>query len=130
MSFLSSQVFMAVITSAGVTGVVSGLISYAKDRKKDLATAKLTDVQALQQQVALMEQVTKFLREENERLQSDYNESENARRAMRTQLNDLETELQKVKHNATETQDKCEGLSRQLKQFISEANDFKRPDAP
>lgn len=130
MSFLNSQVFLAVITSAGATGVVGGVFSYLKDRKKDAATAKLTDVQALQQQVALMEQVTKFLREENERLQADYNESENARRLMRTQLHTLEDELQKVKHNALETQEHCEQLAKQLKSFINESNGGPKPPTP
>lgn len=130
MSLFNSQVVMAIITSAGATGLVSGLVSYFKDRKKDAATAKLTDVQALQQQVALMEQVTRFLREENERLQADYNESENARRTMRVQLNAVEDELQKVKHNSLATQEHCEQLSKQLKALkasIDQANGGPKP---
>lgn len=122
---LTGDLIVAVISSAGLTGVAGGVISYVKDRKKDLATAKLTDVQALQQQVSLMEQVTRFLRQENERLQNDYNTSEEARRNIRQQMIDLEDELQKVKRNASQTQQQCELLSRQLKAFI--AGDGKIP---
>jgi predicted nuclease with TOPRIM domain len=115
---ITSELIAAVIGSAGATGVISGVVSYAKDRKKDLATAKLTDVQALQQQVSLMDQVTRFLRAENERLQADYNQSEEARRAIRKRMAELEEELQKVKRNAAVTQQQCEELSRQLKAFL------------
>lgn len=122
---INSELVVAVISTAGATGLVSGVVSYVKDRQKDLATAKLTDVQALQQQVALMEQVTKFLREENTQLQEDYSRSEDARRAMREHLTKLEDELQKVKRNAAQTQYQCELLSQQLKEFI--AGDTSRP---
>lgn len=116
---LSNDAIVTIVTSAGLTGVLSGIVTYIKDRKKDAATAKLTDVQALQQQVSLMESVTRFLRAENERLQADYQKSEDARRALRQQMIDLEDELQKVKRNAAQTQEQCESLSRQLKAFIA-----------
>lgn len=115
---LNADLIVAIISSAGATGVVGGVVSYVKDRKKDVATAKLTDVQALQQQVSLMEQVTRFLRAENERLQADYNASEEARRALRARMAEVEDELQKVKRNAAITQQQCEDLSRQLKAFL------------
>jgi chromosome segregation ATPase len=116
---INADVVAAVVSSAGLTGIISGVVSYFKDRKKDAATAKLTDVQALQQQVSLMESVTRFLRAENERLQTDYQKSEEARRLLRQRMIDLEDELQKVKRNATQTQEQCESLSRQLKAFIA-----------
>lgn len=116
---VTGDLIVAVISSAGLTGAVGGIVAYVKDRKKDLATAKLTDVQALQQQVSLMEQVTRFLRQENERLQADYNQSEEQRRAIRQHMMDLEDELQKVKRNASQTQQQCEQLSTQLKAFIA-----------
>lgn len=116
---ISSDIIVAVVSSAGLTGVLGGFVAYFKDRKKDLATAKLTDVQALQQQVSLMEQVTRFLRAENERLQADYNASEAARRTMRQQMVELEDELQKVKRNAAQTQAQCDVLSKQLKALIA-----------
>lgn len=122
---VNSELVVAVISAAGATGLVSGVVSYVKDRRKDLATAKLTDVQALQLQVALMDQVTNFLRDENTRLQKDYNQSEDARRSMREHLTKLEDELQKVKRNAAQTQYQCELLSQQLKDFI--AGDTSRP---
>lgn len=117
-----SDTTVAIISSAGVTGLIAGIVGYVKDRKKDTATAKLTDVQALQQQVSLMEQVTRFLRAENERLQLDYQASEDARRVMRQQLVDLQDELQKVKLRAAQTQAQCETLSRQLKAFIADGD--------
>lgn len=115
---ISIDLLAAIIGSAGATGALSGLIAYFKDRKKDAATAKLTDVKALQQQVALMEQVTQFLRKENEKLQADYNQSERVRRDTREQVFSLEDELQKVKRNAAQTQQQCELLSKQLAALI------------
>lgn len=121
---LNTDLIVAVVSSAGATTLIGGVVSYFKDRKKDAATAKLTDVQALQQQVTLMDQVTQFLRTENARLQADYNQSEEARRVMRSNLIDLEDELQKVKKNAAETQVQCENLSRQLRRFIGSSGDL------
>jgi ABC-type phosphate transport system auxiliary subunit len=115
----TSDIAVAVISSAGLTGLIGGLVSYVKDRKKDVATAKLTDVQALQQQVALMEQVTKFLRTENERLQLDYVKSEEARRAMRAEIMLLQDELAKVQYKAAQTQQQCDRLSDQLQALIA-----------
>ena len=117
-----TDLVVAVVSSAGVTGVATVVVGYLKDRKKDVATAKLTDVQALQQQVALMEQVTRFLRAENAQLQKDYNQSEEARRVMRAHLLSLEEELIKVKTNAAHTQQQCEALSAQLQAFIRGEN--------
>lgn len=119
----TSDIAVAVISSAGLTGLVGGLVGYFKDRKKDAATAKLTDVQALQQQVSLMEQVTRFLRAENERLQADYNTSESARRAMRQQMVELEDELRKVQHKQAQTQQQCDALSRKLQALIAREGD-------
>lgn len=116
---ITSDLVVAVVSSAGVTGLLGGVVGYFKDRKKDTATAKLTDVQALQQQVSLMEQVTRFLRAENERLQLDYNQSEAARRAMRNEIINLQDELSKVRHNAAQTQAQCDRLSQQLRAFIA-----------
>lgn len=124
-----NELVVAIVSSAGATGVITGVIGYLKDRKKDAATAKLTDVQALQQQVTLMDQVTQFLRAENARLQADYNQSEESRRVMRSNLVALEDELQKVKKNAAETQAQCENLSRQLKRFIGDSTPSDPPRA-
>lgn len=122
----TNDLLVAAISAVGALGGATGVVSYFKDRKKDAATAKLTDVQALQQQVALMGQVTQFLRTENERLQADYNGSEEARRIMRANMIVLEDELLKVKRNAAQTQAQCEILSRQLKKFIGSSD----PDGP
>jgi uncharacterized protein (DUF3084 family) len=119
----TSDIAVAVISSAGLTGLVGGFVGYLKDRKKDAATAKLTDVQALQQQVTLMEQVTRFLRAENERLQADYNASETARRAMRAEIMLLQDELAKVQYKAAQTQQQCDRLSSQLQALIAKGKD-------
>jgi uncharacterized protein (DUF3084 family) len=119
----STDIAVAVISSAGLTGLIGGLVSFVKDRKKDAATAKLTDVQALQQQVSLMDSVTKFLRAENERLQADYNASEAARRAMRAEIMALQDELAKVQYKAAQTQQQCDHLSSQLQALIAKGKD-------
>lgn len=93
---MSDVVIVAVISALGSGGIVAAIVSWLKDHKKDAATAKLTDVQALQQQVLLLTQVSDFLRKENDQLQKDYEESETARRAMRMKMEELESKLSRV----------------------------------
>lgn len=111
---MSETLLVALITGLSGSGLGAALVAYFKDRKKDNATAKLTDVQALQQQVLLLTQVSDFLRKENDQLQKDYEESEEARRKMRAEMESLRTELEKVKRSAARTQEQCDHLSAQL----------------
>ncbi len=114
------EIIIAVISALGAGGLGAAIMAFLKDRKKDNATAKLTDVQALQQQVLLLTQVSDFLRKENDQLQKDYEESEEARRKMRLEMERLQEELQKVKLSAAKTQDQCDRLSAQLQEMMGE----------
>lgn len=103
---MSDVVLVAVISSLGTGGIAAAVVAWLKDRKKDNATAKLTDVQALQQQVLLLTQVSEFLRKENDNLQKDYEESEHQRREQRMRLEELESKLARVERecNSMRTQ--------------------------
>ncbi len=117
---MTENIIIAVISALGAGGLGAAIMAFFKDRKKDNATAKLTDVQALQQQVLLLTQVSDFLRKENDQLQKDYEESEEARRKMRLEMERLQEELQKVKLSAAKTQDQCDRLSTQLKEMMGD----------
>lgn len=102
----------------GSGGLAAALISWLKDRRKDNATARLTDVEALQKQVELLSSVTDFLRRENSKLQQEYELERDKNTVLRNRLADVEEELEKVKRAATNTQQQCEELSAKLRAFI------------
>lgn len=96
-----NETITLVISVLGAGGLGAAVVAWLKDRKKDNATAKLTDVEALQKQVVLLTTVTDFLRKENEQLQEDYKESETARREQRLRLEELESKLARVERECT-----------------------------
>lgn len=110
---MSEAVIVALITAVCSGGLGAAVVAWLKDRKKDAATAKLTDVQALQQQVLLLTQVSEFLRKENDNLQRDYEESEQARRNMRARMEELESKLGKVERE-------CANMREQIKEMKGE----------
>jgi chromosome segregation ATPase len=116
------DVLTAVILSVTSTGVVSAFIGWLKDRRKDTATAKLTDVQTLQGQLAYMETVADNLHKRNEALQKDYDELDERYRAVRSRVTELEEELDRVKRSAAQTQAECESLGKRLKELLGEVN--------
>lgn len=111
---MSDAVIIALITAVCSGGLGAAVVAFFKDRKKDNATAKLTDVQALQQQVLLLTQVSDFLRKENDKLQKDYEESEESRRKMRLRMEELESELQQIRL-------RCDRMTDQLKEMKGDA---------
>lgn len=119
---MTETVIVGIISAMGASGIAGALVALFKERKKDNATAKLTDVQALQQQVILLTQVSDFLRKENDQLQRDYQESEESRRKMRAEMEQLQRELQEVRLSAGHTQDQCDRLSAKLKLVMGEEN--------
>ncbi len=128
-----SQTVLTVLISifgGGVTG--SAIVSWLKDRKKDDATAKLTDVEAVQKQVALLTTVTDFLRKENGQLQAELETETKKNRIMRMRVVELEEELQAVQRSARQTQMKCDDLSAKLKKLANdeENNEDKPNDSP
>lgn len=104
---MSSVVIAVVVSALGSSGIAAGIVSWLKDRRKDAATAKLTDVQALQQQVLLLTQVSDYLRKENGQLQKDYETSEESRRNMRMRMEELESKLVRVERE-------CQAMREQL----------------
>lgn len=104
---MNDAVIVALITSVCSGGLGAAIVAWFRDRKKDNATAKLTDVQALQQQVLLLTTISDYLRKENDQLQKDYAESEEARRKMRLRLEELESKLARVERE-------CEDMRVQL----------------
>lgn len=110
---MSDPIIIAIITAVCSGGLGAAIVAWLKDRKKDNATAKLTDVQALQQQVILLTTISDYLRKENDQLQKDYVESEDARRKMRLRMEELESELQQVRL-------RCDRMADQLKEMKGE----------
>lgn len=133
---LTSPEFLATAITALITGgVINALIGWIKDRKTVHATARLTDVQTLQAKLSYVEAVAEYLQKHNDRLQIDYEESEERNRKMRERVTTLETELDKirrsaqqtqdelerVRESATRTQEECEALSAKLAELSKES---------
>lgn len=110
---MSDAIWIAIITAVCSGGLGAAVVAFFKDRRKDNATAKLTDVQALQQQVLLLTQVSDYLRKENHNLKSDYEQSEESRRKMRLRMEELESKLATVERE-------CSSMRIQLKEMKGE----------
>ncbi len=119
---MSEAIVIAAITAVCSGGLGAAIVAYFKDRKKDNAAAKLTDVEALQKQVLLLTTIVEFLRRENSQLQNDYVTSEDKNRKMRMHISELEEELQRVKLTVARTQEQCDHLSSRLKKLANGGN--------
>ncbi len=126
MTIDATQLVTIIVTFLASGGLATAIVSYMKDRKKDNATAKLTDVEALQKQLVLLTSVTDFVRKENAQLQLDYEALQNRYSAQRARLAELEEELQRVKRSAASTQEQCEELSAKLRSMMGEGDDMGR----
>lgn len=115
---MNSAIWVALIGALSGGGIATAIIAWLRERKKDAAVVDLTNIQGLQQQLILLERVTAFLRDENARLQNDYEESEESRRSMRKEITRLREELEKVRYSARRTQEQCDHLSEQLQAFV------------
>jgi chromosome segregation ATPase len=119
---VTSDIITTIILSVFSTGVIAAFINWLKERKKDEAATKLTDIQTLQGKLAYIEGVAEYLRKHNDSLQKDYDELEDRNRRMRVRISELEEELDKVKRSAAQTQAECERLSNTLQELIGEVN--------
>lgn len=111
---MTETLLIAIITAVCSGGLGVAVMGYVKDRKKDNATAKLTDVQALQQQVLLLTTISDYLRKENDQLQRDYSESEENRRKMRLRMEELESKLARVERE-------CSAMREQIQEMKEES---------
>lgn len=116
---MNTQILVTAIVSILASGGVAGAIAaWLKDRKKDDATALLTNVEALQKQVVLLTTVTDYLRRENGQLQLDLVTEQEGKRQLRVQLAQVEEELQQVRRTARQTQQQCDDLSERLRRLV------------
>lgn len=110
---------LPIFISAIITGgALTQILVWFKDRKKDVATVHLTDVQTLQAKLAYVEGVAEYLRKHNDDLQKDYDELDDRHRRVRQRVAELEEELDRVKRSAAQTQLECERLSDKLQALI------------
>lgn len=116
----TSQTITTIILAAFSGGVISAFVGWLKERKKDTATAKLTDVQALQAKLAFMEAIHDNLQKHNDNLQKDYDELEERHRRVRQRVTELEEELDRVRRSAAQTQAECVRLSERLSELLGE----------
>jgi hypothetical protein len=100
----SPSIWAFLIAAFGAGGIVNSIVNLLKDRKKDKATAKLSDIEALTR-------ILEYQRKENDDLRKDYERSEDEKRKMRDKMFHLEQEIQKLKLS-------CDRLSERLRQYI------------
>lgn len=116
---MDQSILTAVIT--GVASLLGGgaFVGWLKDRKKDEATALLTNVEALQKQVVLLTSVTDYLRKENTQLAIDRDSEQERSRTLRKRLSEVEEELAIVQRTANEAQAQVTALSLKVKKITS-----------
>lgn len=119
---LSGELWSAIILAVISGGALTTLLNWLRDRKKDAATAKLTDVQTLQAKLAYVEGVAEYLQKHNDRLQEDYEASEERNRSLRKRVSELEIEVDAVRRSATQLQAKCEQLDKKLREVMGEVS--------
>lgn len=117
---LNGEMWSAIILAVISGGALTTLLNWLRDRKKDAATAKLTDVQTLQAKLAYVEGVAEYLQKHNDRLQEDYEASEERNRSLRKRVSELEIEVDSVRRSAAHLQAKCEQLDRKLREVMGE----------
>lgn len=116
---MSQTIIVAIIT--GITSVLGGgaFVGWLKDRKKDDATALLTNVEALQKQVVLLTSVTDYLRKENTQLAIDRDLELDRSRKLRAQLLEVEEELSRVRTTANQAQSQVAALSEKVRKLAA-----------
>jgi predicted RNase H-like nuclease (RuvC/YqgF family) len=118
-----TDVLPSLIAAVITGGALTQLLVWLKERKKDGAATRLTDVQTLQAKLAYVESVAEYLRKHSEDLQADYDELEERHRRVRQRVTELEEELDRVKRSAAQTQIECERLSYKIQELIEGQDD-------
>lgn len=116
---MSQTIIVAIIT--GITSILGGgaFVGWLKDRKKDQATALLTNVEALQKQVVLLTSVTDYLRKENTQLAIDRDNEQERSRKLRARLGEVEEELMIVRQTANTAQSQVAALSEKVRKLAA-----------
>ncbi len=112
---------LATFIVTGVTSVLGGgaFVNWLKDRKKDDATALLTNVEALQKQVILLTNITDYLRKENTQLAIDRDNEQERSRQLTQRLREVEKELSIVQQTANDAQQQVAALSVKIRRITS-----------
>lgn len=117
---MSEAWITAIVTVLATGGAAGSIVNWLKDRKKDDASAMLTNVEALQKQVVLLTDITTYLRKENAALRVDCDTEQERNRQLRIHLTEVEEELQHVRRSANQTQEQCNKLSEKLRQLAAD----------
>lgn len=112
-------IVIAIISVFAAGGGAAGIFSWLKERKKDDATALLTNVEALQKQVVLLTSVTDYLRKENAQLALDRDAEQERSRKLRVRLGEVEEELEEVRRTASRAQEQVNALSTKVRLLAS-----------
>ncbi len=119
----SNNIWVAIVASVSGSGILAALLDWFRNRRKDAATAKLTDVQVLQTQLTYVEGVAEYLRKHNDTLQKDYEALDAKYRAQRERVSELEADIDKLRRSAAQTQIECDQLSRRLDEVLGRDDD-------
>ncbi len=124
----TQTIFTAIVTLLG--GLLGGgaLINWLKERKKDDAAALLTNVEALQKQLVLLQQVTDYLRKENTQLAIDRDNEQERSRKLRQRLSEVEAELEEVRRTANQAQQQVMALTDKVRRLVAgDDNEYRHP---
>lgn len=110
-----NTILTAAVSILAGGGTVGGILTWLKERKKDNASALLTNVEALQKQVILLKDMQDYLRRENSQLVIDRDAAYDRERTMRRKLTEVQEELDAVSRTATQAQNQVAILSERVK---------------
>lgn len=115
---MNQELVTTVVT--GIASILGGgaFVNWLKERKKDDATALLTNVEALQKQVLLLTTVTDYLRKENTQLVIDRDNEQDRSRKLRERLGEVEDELSVVQRTANDAQSQVKALSEKVRKLV------------
>lgn len=116
---MNSTTWSIIVTA--ISSILGGgaFVGWLKDRKKDDATALLTNMEALQKQVVLLTSVTDYLRKENTQLAIDRDNEQDRSRKLRQRLSEVEEELAVVQRTANNAQTQVAALSAKVRKITS-----------
>lgn len=129
---------VSLIAALGIGSVLSAIVGYFKDRKKNDSDSNKTDVDT---KLAYLNTVIERLDQEVKRVIADRDRIEQERQEERTQFHaelkieqdrnlslrkrvrELEDEIDGVRRSARETQHKCDELATRLQELVNDAQE-------
>lgn len=122
-----AQSILGWVTALGVGGIISAIINYFKDRKKNNSDSSKTDLDVkltyLNTVIERLDADNDRLREDRDRIQGDLTMEQDRNATLRRRVRELEEEIDGVRRSARETQHKCDELATRLEELVADTQE-------